>query len=63
MKIVYDREKKTFDVKAKNVKDMLKELKIVKNSVIVVVNKELVMEEYVFKKDDKVKILSVVSGG
>ncbi len=63
MKVHYDREKKDFDVKAKNVKEMLKELNILKNSVIIVVNKEVVTEEYSFKKTDKVKILSVVSGG
>ena len=63
MKVHYDREKKRVEVKAKNVKEMLKELKILQNSVIVVVNTEVVTQEYVFKKEDKVKILSVVSGG
>jgi len=63
MKVHYDREKKNFEIKANNVKDMLKELKILKNAVIVVVNNEVVTEEYSFKKEDKVKILSVVSCG
>ena len=63
MKVYYDREDKDYTVKGKNVKDMLKELKILKNSVIVAVNGELVTEEYAFKAKDKVKILSVVSGG
>ena len=63
MKVFYDREKKTTDVKAKSVKEMLKEMNILKNSVIVVVNNEVVTDDYVFKKDDKVKLLSVVSGG
>lgn len=63
MKVHYDREKKSLEVKSKNVKDMLKELKITKNSVIVAVNNQLVTEDYIFKKSDKVKILSVVSGG
>ena len=63
MKVHYDREKKILESKAKNVKEMLKELKITKNSVIVVVNNEVVTEEYSFKKEDKVNILSVVSGG
>ena len=63
MKVYYDREDKTFAVKAKNVKELLKELKVLKNSVIVVVNAEVITEDYVFKKKDKVKILSVVSGG
>ena len=63
MKVFYDREKKTTEVKAKTVKEMLKEMKILKNSVIVVVNNEVVTDDYLFKKEDKVKLLSVVSGG
>ncbi|MDP3728205.1 MAG: sulfur carrier protein ThiS [bacterium] len=63
MKVYYDREDKNYEVKAKNVKDMLKELKINKNSVIVVVNGTIVTEEYILKTKDKIKILSVVSGG
>lgn len=63
MKVYYDRENKTLEVQAKNVKDMLKKLKIIKNSVIVIVNNEVVTEEYQFKKKDTIKILSVVSGG
>ena len=63
MKVYYDRENKNFEVKAQNVKDMLKELKILRNSVIIVVNKEVVTEDYSFKKGDAIQILSVVSGG
>ena len=63
MKVYYDRENKEYTVKAKNIQDMLKELKINKNSVIVVVNGMVVTEEYDLKTKDKIKILSVVSGG
>ncbi|MBI5798287.1 MoaD/ThiS family protein [Candidatus Woesearchaeota archaeon] len=63
MKVYYDREDKEYSIEAKNVRDMLKELKLLKNAVIVVVNDELVSEGYAFEKSDKVKILSVVSGG
>ena len=63
MKVYYDRENKNFEVKAQNVKDMLKELKILRNSVIIVVNKEVVTEDYSFKNGDAIQILSVVSGG
>lgn len=63
MKVVYDREKKSFTSSAKTVKELLKERKITKNSVIVTVNKEVVTEDYAFKKGDTVQILSVVSGG
>jgi len=63
MKAYYDREKKTFEFKAKDVKGMLKELHILKNAVIVAVNKTIVTEDYQFKEKDEIKILSVVSGG
>ncbi len=63
MKVHYDRENKTIETKSKTVKDLLKELKITRNSVIVVVNNEVVTEEYNFKTTDKINILSVVSGG
>lgn len=63
MKASYDREKKDYEFTAKTVKGMLKELGIVRNAVIVVVNGEVVTEDYTFKEKDTVKILSVVSGG
>jgi len=63
MKAYYDRVKKELNFKAKNVNEMLKELKIMRNTVIVVVNDEVINEDYNFKEKDKVKILSVVSGG
>ncbi len=63
MKAQYDRAGKELGFKAKNVEGMLKELKIMKSTVIVVVNNEVVNENYKFKEKDVVKILSVVSGG
>ena len=63
MKAYYDRAGKELSFKAKNVNEMLKELKIMKNTIIVAVNNEIVNEDYKFKEKDKVKIMSVVSGG
>ena len=63
MKAYYDKDKKEYEFKALDVKSMLEEIKIMKNAVIVVVNDEVVSEDYKFKKEDKIKILSVVSGG
>jgi thiamine biosynthesis protein ThiS len=63
MKVYYDKDKKTYDFKSNTVSEMLKELNILKNSVIVAVNNEIVTEDYSFKSEDKIKILSVVSGG
>jgi sulfur carrier protein ThiS len=63
MKAYYDRVGKELLFKAKNVEGMLLELKIMKNIIIVVVNNEVVNENYKFKRNDKIRILSVVSGG
>ena len=63
MKVYFDKTKKEYDIKAENVSSMLKELDIQKNTVIIAVNDQLVDEDYSFKKGDKVKIYSVVSGG
>ena len=63
MKASYDREKKDYKFTAKTVIGMLKELGLVQNAVIVVVNGEVVTSDYTFKEKDMVKILSVVSGG
>lgn len=63
MKAYYDRSKEEFEFSSSNVKGMLKELKIFSNTVIVAVNGEVVSEDYEFKEKDKIKILSVVSGG
>src|SRR3989344_3142140 len=58
MKAYYDRIKKEMNFKAKNVNEMLKELKIMRNTVIVVANNEIVDEDYNFKEKDKVNIVS-----
>jgi len=63
MKAYYDKDKEEHEFKSTNVKDMLKELKILKNTVVVSVDGELVTEDYKIKEKDKIKILSVVSGG
>ena len=63
MKVYFDKKNKSFVVKSKDVKSMLRELKIPANTVIVSANGELVDGDYKFKAKDEVKILSVVSGG
>ena len=63
MKAYYDRNRKEYTFNAKDVKGMLEEVGIMKNTVIVVVNNKVVSEDYKFKEEDEVKILSVVSGG
>jgi len=61
--VYYDKEKKNYKVKGKTVNEILKELKIKSNTVIVVINNTVVTEDKKINKEDKIKILSVVSGG
>jgi len=63
MKIFIERENKTKEVKAKTVKEVLDKLKINPDTVLTVVNNELVTEDRKLNDKDKVKLLEVISGG
>ncbi|BAI80085.1 conserved hypothetical protein [Deferribacter desulfuricans SSM1] len=53
----------TTEVQVKKVKQLFKELNLKENSVIVVRNDELLTEDDILNDGDKIKIISVVSGG
>lgn len=63
MKVFIERENKTRNVNAKTVKEVLGKLKINPETVLTVVNDELVTEDRKLSPKDEVKILSVISGG
>lgn len=63
MKVFIERENKTKDIKAKTIKETLEKLKINPETVLTVVNDELVTEDKKLNDKDSVKILEVVSGG
>lgn len=63
MEVLIEKENKKVKKEAKNVEELLKKLKINPTTVIVSVNDELVTEDYKLNKKDKVKIMSVISGG
>ncbi|MEM4397262.1 MAG: MoaD/ThiS family protein [Candidatus Woesearchaeota archaeon] len=64
MEIYLERENKTLEVVFKGkVKDLLKKLKFNSEEVLVVRNEELLTEGDILKNSDKIKIMSVVSGG
>ena len=66
MKIFVEKENKEieFDVKEKmKLKEVLKELKVNPESVILVKNNEVCLEDVMVCNEDKIKLLSVVSGG
>ncbi|MFH1636829.1 MAG: MoaD/ThiS family protein [Candidatus Woesearchaeota archaeon] len=63
MKVFVESEDRYREVRAATVKDMLKKLKMNPAAVLVVVNNELATEDASLRPKDKVKILSVISGG
>lgn len=63
MEVLIERENKKVKVEAKTVEELLKKLKINSTTVIVSANDELVTEDYKLNKKDKIKIMSVISGG
>lgn len=66
VEIYLERENKTINHNLKKdtkLKDLLKELNISISSIILVKNNEITLEDDFVKEDDKIKILSVVSGG
>ncbi|MBI2106397.1 MoaD/ThiS family protein [Candidatus Woesearchaeota archaeon] len=62
-KVFIEKENKTVSVEAKTVKEILEKLKINKEVVIISKNNELVTEDSKVSKSDKIKLLSVISGG
>ncbi len=66
MEVFIEKDNKTINYKienSKSLKEILNELKISLESVILVKNDEICLEDSVVKNGDKIKLLSVVSGG
>lgn len=66
VEIYLEREDKTLNLEIsenKKIKDLLKEMNISISSVIITKNEQVTLEDDIVKNTDKIKILSVVSGG
>lgn len=66
MKIFIEREKKTIEYKLEKPKpliEILKDLNIHLESVILVKNDTICLEEELVENNDEIKLLSVISGG
>ncbi|MBS3159898.1 MoaD/ThiS family protein [Candidatus Woesearchaeota archaeon] len=63
MKVYIDRGNRNIEITKESVQDILFELKINPTTVLVSVNNKLVDINYKVKQEDKVEILSVISGG
>ena len=64
MEIYLEKGKKTVKKKfSGNLEKLLSSLKINPETVIVVLNNEVITEDYLLKDSDSIKILSAISGG
>jgi sulfur carrier protein len=63
MKVYVEKQDKLLELEKKSVKELLDELKINPNTVIIVKNNEIVLEDEQLDDNDEIKILSVISGG
>lgn len=66
MEIFLEKENKVLNIelsKPKTLKGILNDLEVIIESVILVKNDEVCLEDVTITNSDKVKILSVVSGG
>jgi len=63
MKVFIERENKTVNLKVKTIKEILTKLKINPETVLTIVNNELVIDDKKLSEKDEVKLLSVISGG
>ncbi len=64
MKIYIESQNKNLELKFKGkVSELVKKLKIIPESCLIIRNNELVTDDEKLKDDDDIKILSVVSGG
>ena len=63
VKVYNERINKNFEIEAKDIKELAKKLKINLNEFLVTINNKLAIEDSKLKDKDKVKFLSVISGG
>lgn len=63
MKVLIEKTNKTINIEAKTVKDLLIKLKLNPTTVLITRNNEIILESEKLNKNDKIKILSVISGG
>ncbi len=61
--VFIERENKTEKIKAKNAKEIMQVLNINPETVLIVRNNELILQEENLNDNDKIKLLSVISGG
>ena len=62
MELIFDNKERTLDFNG-SIKELLKELKVMREEVVIKVNGKITPETEMVGKDDKVEIIKVVFGG
>jgi len=62
-KVFLEKENKTVETKELIVSNILKSLKINPTTVIITRNNELILENTVLSKEDKISLIPIISGG
>jgi len=63
IKAYNERTNETHEVEARTIKELANKLDINLNEFLITVNNEIAIEDFKLKDKDKVKFLSVISGG
>jgi len=63
VKVFIEKENKTVNLEASNVKEVLNKLDINPETVLLARNNELILLETKLNNNDELKLLSVISGG
>ena len=63
LRVFIERENKNIDLEAKDIKDLMKKLKLNSETVLISRNNELITDDINLEDNDEIKFLSVISGG
>ncbi len=63
MKVYIERQKKTVEIEAHRIQEMLQKLNINPNTVLIARGDTLLTEDAEVSNEDEIRLLSVVSGG
>jgi len=63
LRVFIERENKNINVEARDIKDLMKKLKLNPETVLISRNNELITDDIDLEDNDEIKFLSVISGG
>jgi sulfur carrier protein len=61
--VYIEKENKTVNLKIKNAREAIKLLNLNPETILIVKNNELILDNEILNENDELKLLSVISGG